>query len=120
MKFKALINGVHYDPKKGSVKIVLVGASHVSPDELTTLSPNDETIRVTLESEQTKLDDTLTPYGVALEPGSREEREAKKRSYHDPDDVPPDGLPVDEGEEGDSKHESEEKEAEVEGGGEED
>jgi hypothetical protein len=41
MKFKALIDGVHFDAKKGSVKIVLVGASHVSLDELTTLSPKD-------------------------------------------------------------------------------
>jgi hypothetical protein len=41
MKFEALIDGVHFDAKKGSVKIVLVGASHVSLDELTTLSPKD-------------------------------------------------------------------------------
>ena len=53
--FKALIDGVHFDPKKGTVKIVLVGASHVSLDELTTLSSKDETIQVTLESEQTKI-----------------------------------------------------------------
>jgi hypothetical protein len=44
MKFKALIDGVHFDAKKGSVKIVLVGASHVSLDELTTLSPKDDSI----------------------------------------------------------------------------
>lgn len=55
MKFEALIDGVHFDAKKGSVKIVLVGASHVSLDELTTLSPKDETIQVTLESEQRKI-----------------------------------------------------------------
>lgn len=54
--FHALIDGVHFDPKKGSVKIQLIGASHVSLDELTTLSPKDESIQVTLESEQTKLD----------------------------------------------------------------
>ena len=86
MKFKALIDGVHFDPKKGAVRIVLVGASHVSLDELTTLSPKDETIQVTFESEQTKL----------------EEREPEKLPYlkeADPDDVPDD-----EGEEGDSKH----------------
>ena len=56
MKFQALIDAVHFDPKKGAVKIVLVGASHVSLDELTTLSPKDETIQVTLESEQTKFE----------------------------------------------------------------
>jgi hypothetical protein len=56
MKFKALIDGVHFDPKKGAVKIVLIGASHVSLDELTTLSPKDETVQVTLESEQTKIE----------------------------------------------------------------
>jgi hypothetical protein len=55
MKFKALIDGVHFDPKKGAVKIVLIGASHVSLDELITLSPKDETVQVTLESEQAKI-----------------------------------------------------------------
>jgi hypothetical protein len=79
MKFKALIDGVHFDPKKGAVKIVLVGASHVSLDELTTLSPKDETIQVTLESEQTKIKVfPLTPTGVAVEPGSREEKELEE------------------------------------------
>lgn len=56
MKFKALIDGVHFDPKKGAVKIALVAASHVSLDELTTLSPNDEPVLVTLESKQTKIE----------------------------------------------------------------
>lgn len=56
MKFNALIDSVHFDPKKGSVKIVLVGASHVSLDELTTLSPKEENVQVTLESEQTRLE----------------------------------------------------------------
>lgn len=55
MKFKALIDGVHFDPKKGLVKIQLI-ANCVSLDELTTLSPKDESIFVTLDSEQTKLD----------------------------------------------------------------
>ena len=84
MIFKALIDSVHLDPKKGSVKIVLVLASHISLDELTTIGPRDETIRVTLESEQTKL----------------EVREPEKQPYlkeADPDDVPDD-----EGEEGNS------------------
>lgn len=58
MKFQAFIDGIHFDPKKGAVKIVLIGASHVSLDELTTLSPKDEPIQVTLKSEQTKLDAT--------------------------------------------------------------
>ena len=56
MKFKALIDGVHFDPKKGNVKISLVATSHVSLDELTTLSPKEESIHVTLESEQAKIE----------------------------------------------------------------
>jgi hypothetical protein len=56
MKFKALIDSIHYDPKKGAVKIVLIGASHVSLDELTTLSPKEEIIQDTFESAQTKID----------------------------------------------------------------
>lgn len=55
MEFEALIDSIHYDPKKGSVKMVLVGASNVSLDELTTLSLNDESVQVTLESKQTKI-----------------------------------------------------------------
>lgn len=79
MKFKALIDGVHFDPKKGAVKIVLIGASYVSLDELTTLSPKDETILVTLEREQTKIEVfPLTPTGVAVEHGSREEKELEE------------------------------------------
>jgi len=54
--FKALIDSVHYDPKKGSVKIQLIGASHVSLDKLTTLAPKDEPVSVTLESAQTKIE----------------------------------------------------------------
>lgn len=97
MKFKAFIDGVHFDPKKGAVKIVLVATSYVSMDELTTVGPKDESIWVTLESEQTKLEVfPLTPTGVAVEPGSREESELEGRRYHDPDDIPPDGVPVDE------------------------
>jgi hypothetical protein len=56
LTFKAIIDGVHIDPKKGSVKIQLVATSSVSLDKLTTLSPKDESIQVTLESEQTKID----------------------------------------------------------------
>ena len=86
MKFKALINGVHFDQEKGTVEIALIATSYVSIDELVTIGQKDETIQVILESEQTKL----------------EEREPEKRPYlkeADPDDVPDD-----EGEEGDSKH----------------
>ena len=53
--FKALIDGVHFDPKKGTVKIQLIAASHVSIDKLTTLGPRDESVQVTLESAQTKI-----------------------------------------------------------------
>jgi len=55
ISFKAILDGVHFDPKKGKVKVQLVGASHISLDSLSTLSQNDEPIRVTLESEQTKI-----------------------------------------------------------------
>lgn len=119
MKFKALIDGVHYDPKKGLVKIQLI-ANRVSLDELTTLGPDDESIQVTLESEQTKLDvSPLEPGPITLEGeeaaaklkeaadrlregnidgGPPEEREPEKRPYlkeADPDDVPEDEGPQD-------------------------
>lgn len=55
MKFEAIIDDIHFNPKKGAVKIVLIATSHVSLDELTTLSPKEESIQVTLESEQTKI-----------------------------------------------------------------
>lgn len=67
MKFQALIDGVHYDPKKGLVKIQLI-ANRVSLDELTTLGPDNESIQVTFESEQTKLDvSPLEPGPITLE-----------------------------------------------------
>jgi len=56
LTFKALIDGVHFDPKKGALKIQLIATSHVSMDKLTTIGPHDESIRVILESEQTKID----------------------------------------------------------------
>jgi len=56
LTFKALIDGVRFDPKKGALKIQLIAASHVSMDKLTTLGPSDESIRVTLESEQTEIE----------------------------------------------------------------
>lgn len=58
MKFQALIDGVHFDSKKGTVKISLVATSYVSLDELTTIGPRDESVQVILESKQAK----LTPY----------------------------------------------------------
>ena len=62
--FKALIDGVHFDPKKGTVKIQLVVSSHVSIDKLTTLGPGDETVRVTLDSPQTKIEDVGLPIKI--------------------------------------------------------
>lgn len=64
MRFQAIIDGIHFDPKKGSVKIVLIGASHVSLDELTTIGPKDKSIWVTLESEQTRFDYEPKPGGT--------------------------------------------------------
>ena len=62
MTFKALIDSVHFDPKKGVIKITLIAPSRMSMDQLITLAPSDETIQVRLESEQTKLDELpLTP-----------------------------------------------------------
>ena len=56
LTFKALIDGVHFDPKKGAVKIQLIATSHVSMDGLTSLGPADESVRITLESAQTKIE----------------------------------------------------------------
>jgi hypothetical protein len=61
LTFKALIDGVHYDPKKGALKIQLIATSHVSIDRLTTLGPGDENINVTLESAQTNITDVGDP-----------------------------------------------------------
>jgi hypothetical protein len=57
LTFKAVIGAVHFDPKKGIVKIQLEATSYVSLDELTSLGPQDESIRITLESEQTRIDE---------------------------------------------------------------
>ncbi|AJP62046.1 hypothetical protein [ANMV-1 virus] len=54
--FKALIDGVHFDPKKGVVKIQLIAGSHVSIDKLVRLGPGDENITVVLQSPQTEID----------------------------------------------------------------
>lgn len=53
--FKALINDLHFDPKKGTLKIQLIAANYVSLDQLATLGPQDENVHVTLESAQTRL-----------------------------------------------------------------
>lgn len=55
LTFKAVIGGVHFDPKKGSVKIQLEATSYVSLDDLTTLGPRDESVRITIESPQSRL-----------------------------------------------------------------
>jgi beta-lactam-binding protein with PASTA domain len=89
MKFQAVIDGVQFDPKKGEVKLVLIGASHVSLDELTTLSPKGETIQVTLESEQPRISDVGAPRGekgaawleeAARKLGESEEHENSKEA----------------------------------------
>lgn len=51
--FKALLDSVRFDKKKGEVKIQLICASHVSLDTLTTIAP---LIKVTLESAQTNIE----------------------------------------------------------------
>ena len=55
LTFKALIDGVHFDPKKGALKIQLIATSHVSMDELTSLGPADESVKITLEGAQTNI-----------------------------------------------------------------
>jgi uncharacterized protein YqhQ len=55
--FKALINDIHFDPKKGTLKIQLIAATYVSLDKLATLGPQDENVQVTLKSAQTRLAD---------------------------------------------------------------
>jgi hypothetical protein len=64
LTFKAVIGAVHFDPKKGIVKLSLEATSFVSLDKLTSLGPTDESIKVTLESPQTKITnvgDPITP-----------------------------------------------------------
>ena len=64
LTFKAVIGGVHFDPKKGIVKIQLEATSYVSLDELTSLGPHDKSIRVRLESEQTKIVSVGDPISI--------------------------------------------------------
>jgi hypothetical protein len=59
--FKALINDIHYDPKKGTLKIQLLADNYVSLDKLATLGPHDENVKVTLESAQTKITEAKDP-----------------------------------------------------------
>ena len=73
LTFKALIDGVHFDPKKGAVKIQLIATSHVSMDGLTSLGPADESVRITLEGAQTKITDVGD--SIALSPEAREQGE---------------------------------------------
>jgi len=73
LMFKALIDGVHFDPKKGAVKIQLIAASHVSMDKLTSLGPADESVKITLESAQTKIIQAISPeVNVPLKEGGEE------------------------------------------------
>lgn len=74
LTFKALIDSVHFDPKKGSVKIQLIGASHISLDKLTTLAPKDDPVSVTLESDQTKIG-VFTPNSAEEMAEQRSEKE---------------------------------------------
>ena len=68
LTFKALIDGVHFDPKKGAVKIQLIATSHdVSIDTLTSLGPADESVKITLEGAQTKITDVGDVIGLSPE-----------------------------------------------------
>lgn len=78
MKFEAIIDDIHFNPKKGAVKIVLIATSHVSLDDLTTLSPKDESVQVTLESEQTKIG-VFTPNAIIDEEAAERLKEASER-----------------------------------------
>ena len=79
--FKALIDGVHFDPKKGVVKIQLIATSHVSMDKLTSLGPADESVRITLEGAQTKITDVED--SIALSPEAREQGEKRLEEVAD-------------------------------------
>ena len=56
LTFKALIDAVHFDLKKGAVKIQLIATSYVSMDKLTSLAPADESVKITVEGAQTKIE----------------------------------------------------------------
>jgi hypothetical protein len=63
--FDALINDIHYDPKKGTLKIQLIAANYVSLDKLAILGPQNENVHVTLESAQTRLADERDRIGLS-------------------------------------------------------
>jgi len=96
LTFKAVIGGVHFDPKKGIVKIQLEATSYVSLDELTTLGPSDESIRVRLESEQTRIGQLgpLDPIDLAEE--GAKTLEAAARKLRDDADIDKEEEPGDE------------------------
>jgi hypothetical protein len=80
--FKALINDIHYDPKKGTLKIQLIAANYVSLDKLATLGPQDENVQVTLESAQTRLagaEDLSEERVLALKAAEEIKEKAMKR-----------------------------------------
>lgn len=85
--FKALINDIHYDPKKGTLKIQFLADNYVSLDKLATLGPHDENVQVTLESAQTRLGDVEDP-NVIDEKGAAwlEEAARKLRESAEPRD----------------------------------
>ena len=77
--FKALIDAVHVDPKKGVVKIQLIAGEAVSIDSLMALGPTDENIKVTLENAQTKITE------VGEKPISELQKEAEQLGPADSD-----------------------------------
>jgi hypothetical protein len=99
--FKALINDLRYDPKKGSLKIQLIAANYVSLDKLATLGPSDENVQVTLESAQTELTDARDQIAIGekgaawLEEAARKLGDLEKTS--DKKDNPEDKIPTEEG-----------------------
>jgi hypothetical protein len=56
MRFEAFINGVHVDPKKGALKIQFFADTRVSVDKLTSLTPQGDLVRITLERPQMNID----------------------------------------------------------------
>jgi hypothetical protein len=76
--FKALINDIHFDPKKGTLKIQLIAANYVSLDKLATLGPQDENVSVTLESAQTRLADAESSICLGEEAAAKLKAEAER------------------------------------------
>jgi len=65
LTFNAFIGPVHFDPKNRAMKITLIAASNVSMDKLTSLGPADESVKITLESAQTKIIQAISPEASA-------------------------------------------------------